>query len=672
MAHQQQQPAPNAIFDAGHAINVYDGNFMQHNHPPAEHHCSDADDGFKHLQAHVATSAFDSAYQVDAPKCHPNTRQAVQDDIMGWILQTVTRIQWMLWLNGAAGAGKSAIARSIVALCLAQNIPIARFFFFRTDSTRNTIRPVVATLVHQLIRQIPDLLAIVIPRIHSDPLIFTKSLETQLQYLIFEPLRQLHCDSSLRSIVVLLFDGVDECDDYKNQTDLIFLISYFIRKRDLPIIAFFGSRIENQLKQIFQTPEVSPNTHQLTLDDHYLPDADIHLFLNNTFLRIKTTHPFKYHLDANWPDPAHVQGIVRKSSGQFIYASVVINFVSSPRRNPVHQLEIIRGLRPTGNLTPFAQLDALYRHIFSRVEDIDRTLLILACALFSNYRLTTFFALDSIYDIPVLLVDLSSVLVYEDDTIRFFHASLPDFLLDKTRSQDYFIDKRIWCTLLSLQCLDSISAGMETTWYPLLHDFLPYAEGTAKLKKHLLALKFHAIYLNVYAVDYLTALEKVDFGDDGELYESQYNRITQYRSFLQQHASSALIAQIESEYAAELVPQWIEETGSDSTAIDAPDNSRDGLTHGDGAVGSDADTHTVSRHAKVRQGKRAAGHKVDAETTHHRSLRLHSSNDATTSADRPATEAPIVGQNRGKTKKRCQLKTKFHWFLRNVYLFFTR
>ncbi len=83
-------------------------------------------------------------------------REAVQKDIMDWILQTVTtRIQWMLWLNGAAGAGKSAIARSIVALCLARNIPIARFFFFRTDPTRNTLRPVVATLVYQLIQQLP-------------------------------------------------------------------------------------------------------------------------------------------------------------------------------------------------------------------------------------------------------------------------------------------------------------------------------------------------------------------------------------------------------------------------------------------------------------------------------------------------------------------------------------
>ncbi|KJA19409.1 hypothetical protein HYPSUDRAFT_143853, partial [Hypholoma sublateritium FD-334 SS-4] len=162
------------------------------------------------------------------PKCHPNTRQAVQDDIMDWILPTVMRIQWMLWLNGAAGAGKSAIARSIVTLCLAQKIPIARFFFFRTDSTRNTIESVVATLVHQLIHQIPDLLSIIVPKIESDPLIFTKSLETQLQYLVFEPLRQLHRECPLNSAVVLLFDGVDECTGDQNQTDLVCLIADFL------------------------------------------------------------------------------------------------------------------------------------------------------------------------------------------------------------------------------------------------------------------------------------------------------------------------------------------------------------------------------------------------------------------------------------------------------------
>ena len=156
---------------------------------------------------------------------------------MTWILLTVTRAQWILWLNGAAGAGKSAIARSIVSLCLERNIPIASFFFFRTDNTRNTIQPVVATLVHQLIQQIPNILAIVIPKIQSDPLIFAKSLETQLQYLVFGPLQQLHERYSLTT-TVLLFDGIDECDGNDNQTLLVQLIAGFLINQDLTINVF--------------------------------------------------------------------------------------------------------------------------------------------------------------------------------------------------------------------------------------------------------------------------------------------------------------------------------------------------------------------------------------------------------------------------------------------------
>ncbi|KJA20374.1 hypothetical protein HYPSUDRAFT_98284, partial [Hypholoma sublateritium FD-334 SS-4] len=160
----------------------------------------------------------------------------------------------------------------------------------------------------------------------SDPLVFAKSLETQLRCLIFDPVRQLHLECPLR-VVVLLFDGVDECNGDDSQANLIHSIAHFLSARDLPILAFFGSRAEHQLKQIFQLPEVAKDLHQLVLDNHYLADADIRLFLNDKFLQIKTTHPFKLHLGADWPSPMHVEAIVDKSSGQFIYASVVINFV---------------------------------------------------------------------------------------------------------------------------------------------------------------------------------------------------------------------------------------------------------------------------------------------------------------------------------------------------------
>lgn len=189
------------------------------------------------------------------------------------------------------------------------------------------------TLVHQLIQQIPDLLAIVIPKIQSDPLILAKSLETQLQYLVFGPLQQLHERYSLTT-TVLLFDGIDECDGNDNQTLLVQLIAGILINQDLPINAFFGSRPENHLQEIFRTDEVSTNLQKITLDDRYLPDIAIRIFLDDKFAKIKKTHSFKDLLPSDWPPMEHVEEIVQKSSGQFIYASVVINFVSSSQKHP--------------------------------------------------------------------------------------------------------------------------------------------------------------------------------------------------------------------------------------------------------------------------------------------------------------------------------------------------
>ena len=104
------------------------------------------------------------------------------------------------------------------------------------------------------------------------------------------------------------------------------------------------------------------------------------------------------------------------------------------------------------------QLDALYQHIFSQIQDIDRTSALLACALWSDREFWRTFGTDPILDdAPVLLTVLSSVLVYKKGRIHFLHASLPDFLLDQTRSQGYYLDRTYWCTRLSIECFSRIS-----------------------------------------------------------------------------------------------------------------------------------------------------------------------------------------------------------------------
>ena len=403
-------------------------------------------DGFQHLQAHVATSAFDSQDHVDAPKCHPETRKAVLQVIMNWIILTINRVHWILWLNGAAGAGKSAICRSTVDLCIERNIPIARFFFFRTNPTRNNVKPLVATLVHQLLQSLPDLKPVVITRMESDPLIFTKSLRTQFKFLIFNPLCELIKHRGLHTLV-LLFDGVDECDDKHDQTALIQIIAEFLKSQSSPVIALFASRIEHQISMDFGSKLLSNITYTLPLDDNYLPDDDIRLFIKDSFDEIKHAHPFARFLQKDWPTSLEVEEIVGKSSGQFIYASVVLKFCAMHSRHPKQQLEIIRGLRPRGALTPFAQLDALYQQIFSQVQDIEVASLILAWTIIDSIslpRIADHCGLE-IGDIYSALAPLQSVIGYTSrDSIYFLHRSLLDFLVDKERSQQYYLDLPAW------------------------------------------------------------------------------------------------------------------------------------------------------------------------------------------------------------------------------------
>lgn len=46
---------------------------------------------------------------------------------------------FMMWLFGPAGAGKSAIAKRIAELAAEKCLPVGTFFFSRTTPTRNKI-----------------------------------------------------------------------------------------------------------------------------------------------------------------------------------------------------------------------------------------------------------------------------------------------------------------------------------------------------------------------------------------------------------------------------------------------------------------------------------------------------------------------------------------------------
>jgi ABC-type iron transport system FetAB ATPase subunit len=133
----------------------------------------------KILLDYIASGAFhDAAERGDSPKCHRDTRKAIIAQILNWRLRKHDRYDAVLWLNGPAGAGKSAIMQTIAELCALEGILAGSFFFARTAPERNNPSRFIATIAYQLLQAFPAIQKRVVDAIEADQAIFTRKLET--------------------------------------------------------------------------------------------------------------------------------------------------------------------------------------------------------------------------------------------------------------------------------------------------------------------------------------------------------------------------------------------------------------------------------------------------------------------------------------------------------------
>uniref|UniRef100_A0A8H7XNX1 Nephrocystin 3-like N-terminal domain-containing protein n=1 Tax=Psilocybe cubensis TaxID=181762 RepID=A0A8H7XNX1_PSICU len=528
------------------------------------HGISKQSTGFDNLVKASSPSAFYNAgSNFDSPKCHPNTRVAILDKIMEWVGGNLETLDgYVLWLYGPAGAGKSAVAKTIAERCSSRNLLLATYFFSNTDPTRNQVNALMATLAYQVALYLPmarDLIEMVVDR---DPLIFTRSLQDQFHSLIIRPLLQLvHSGAFTQtSPRVIIIDGLDECLKFDMQSLVLDAISSEMQEVEtrLPLRYIIASRPEPHLYIQFADPQLFPKTTRFPLDDKYYPTADIRQFLEDSFKKIKERHPLRRHIPGVWPTVRDIETLVNKSSGQFIYAATVIQYVSAPRNQPAQCLEVILGLRPPrSNHAPFAQLDALYTKIINpaaTVEDISSTMKLLGFLLpqsteridlYQNVLkiprfLEKFLALED-GEVQRLLIDLSSLIRYQDqDTeLRVIHASFVDFLLDENRSKGYFIDPVEFKDRLSIMYCEFIQRSHISQDYSdndevtlLRYSCRQLAENCSKAppSKDLIAVLLETpvvpplFYLGTYQdleyfLDFFASLESPNFASASHVYD---------------------------------------------------------------------------------------------------------------------------------------------------------
>ncbi|KAF8805707.1 hypothetical protein BYT27DRAFT_7103972, partial [Phlegmacium glaucopus] len=367
---------------------------------------------------------------------------------------------------GSAGAGKSAIVQTIAEMCAKLGLLVASFFFSRLSQSRNNEKHLIASIAYQLAISIPATRTYVEAAVQSDPAVFDRSLDTQIETLIIQPLNNACAVLAVmkkwpRLIVI---DGLDECYGPLIQSSIIRVLSAALLRTPVPLILLVASRPEPYIRNAFNILNKSQASRHIVLDESYEPDADIRVFLLSRFEEIKENHPLAVYIPKSWPSAEIIDRLVRKSSGQFIYASTVMKYLDSPTHRPMKRLDVIIGLRPVDGDMPYKELDALYSHILSRVDNLASTLKIfgflfwgLAFCRLTPYLVADLLGLDE-EDVHLCLSELHSILYIPppktgESSIKVIHASLQDFLVDRLRSGRYYVDEEAFHTDVAQQCL---------------------------------------------------------------------------------------------------------------------------------------------------------------------------------------------------------------------------
>ncbi|KAF9442081.1 hypothetical protein P691DRAFT_509394 [Macrolepiota fuliginosa MF-IS2] len=450
-------------FKAKHNTFV-DANIINHNETYTERQYRGID---MLLKATTPQALYDSS-ECNKPGCFEGTREEHIRNITGW-----GRGDWkayqarVLWLEGPAGVGKSAVAQTCAQ---GMENKLGATFFFSRPNGWNKPATFLPTIAYQLTTKYPAYRDLVDAIVLHDPLILEKSIQVQFRKLLAQPLRQLEgVEGGVDDDIVIIVDGLDECDGKDAQSTIIRVITSSVHQQSTPFLWAFFSRPEPHIRSAFSTEQAIEVCWQLTLPVSRDADRDIEAYLRDGFKTIRA----KYNVPAAfpWPSEGDIHRLVEQSAGLFAYTASAIRYVDGPGiSGPEERLRSVLGLGMAGiRDNPLANLDRFYLLIMKEIpeETLPNAIQLLSilgsigpllsgsviCVIL-KLSLTAFYAaVNNLYS--VLKIEKT-----EDGMpgrLSFYHASFGDFLSDKKRStQKFYVDRDDVLDRLDHLCIEAL------------------------------------------------------------------------------------------------------------------------------------------------------------------------------------------------------------------------
>jgi hypothetical protein len=419
-------------------------------------------------RAAAGDATHDAEDRFPQPKCHPETREKILAALLNWTSGTEPSTKLnskndaddtnassdkpsspILWLQGPAGAGKSAIAQTLCHNLEEKGRLGASFFFKRGHPSRGHAKQLIATIAYQLALRLPDLSHQISWSIETDPSLVDKSLSIQLQRLIVDPWLQ---SGSICPLVVVL-DGLDECKDRNVQQEILCLIGRAVQGQQLALQFLVASRPEPHIYEIFSG----------ALDRIHCPVnieqsfEDVRKYLLDEFARIHRENHETMAAVSSWPCQEDMAHLVLNSSGYFIYASTVIKFIDDKDFCPTERLKVIIGTKEEDfGPRPFAALDQLYTQILDQVYARPELLQVLTVVAAKLMRISWVGHIEQLLELDPgslhrILRGLRSLIDVNKwdgfgsndwslkSEIVVHHASFSDFLQDPRRAGKFYV-----------------------------------------------------------------------------------------------------------------------------------------------------------------------------------------------------------------------------------------
>jgi hypothetical protein len=407
------------------------------------------------------TEAFHDTSNAPTP-CLEGTRKQLISDIFMWFNNRDPSGEHVFWLNGLAGTGKSAVARTVADHAQEQGRLAATFFFSRNSVVTRAPSTIIPTIMYQLARHLPSIRSLTCAAVDSDPHIRDRGVAAQAKTLLEHVSRTTISDGPF--LVVL--DALDECyfeNDRQGGDAVPMLLNKF---KSLGCIKFLiTSRDEGPIRRMFDTIQSKVALHDI---EKSIVQSDIHHYLQYSFAEL--AHNRK--LAPPFPPVRDLEELVRRAGSLFVYAATVAKWISA---EPLLRLQQV--LEKNKDEEPYQHkfLDGMYSEVLSEAaktssnpEKHERALknvISTVVLLQEPVRVSALAILAGAKDRTDGLLALLSAVLLVDETapVRLFHPSFPEFVLSAERCRDerFLVGASEGHLHLAARCLDVMNMHLK-------------------------------------------------------------------------------------------------------------------------------------------------------------------------------------------------------------------